>query len=238
METFKNNLSAKIVVPTLVGFATIITLLILYVSQVQEKHTLDSNVHHAEEIINQFKLLREYYTKNVVSVVKTQSKLKISFDHHQKSDTIPLPATMIHDLSKLLSQNKSGVQLKLYSAFPFPNRRDRQIDNFGQEAIKFFTSEPDGKFIRTEVVDGEEIVRVAIADKMVAPACVACHNTRPDTPKNDWKLNDVRGVLEVITPISTQIQQSRQLILQESLILIIGGMIIIGLLFLIVVRTT
>jgi len=48
-------------------------------------------------------------------------------------------------------------------------------------------------------------VRVAVADKMVAQACVNCHNSRPDTPKDDWKLNDVRGVLEIISPIGTQL---------------------------------
>ncbi len=36
---------------------------------------------------------------------------------------------------------------------------------------------------------------------MVSPVCVACHNFRPDTPKNDWKLGDVRGILEVTLPV-------------------------------------
>jgi class 3 adenylate cyclase len=28
-------------------------------------------------------------------------------------------------------------------------------------------------------------------------ACVACHNTHPDSPKRDWKVGDVRGIQEV-----------------------------------------
>ena len=35
---------------------------------------------------------------------------------------------------------------------------------------------------------GQEVVRVAIADKMMAQGCVNCHNARHDTPKHDWKL--------------------------------------------------
>jgi PAS domain S-box-containing protein len=37
---------------------------------------------------------------------------------------------------------------------------------------------------------------------MTSMACVNCHNTRSDTPKNDWKLNDVRGVFEVEMPLN------------------------------------
>lgn len=44
-----------------------------------------------------------------------------------------------------------------------------------------------------------------IADRMVAEACVICHNRHPQTPKNDWVLGDVRGVLEVNTQIDAQI---------------------------------
>ena len=28
-------------------------------------------------------------------------------------------------------------------------------------------------------------------------ACVACHNTHPESPKRDWKVGDVRGIQEV-----------------------------------------
>ena len=36
---------------------------------------------------------------------------------------------------------------------------------------------------------------------MVSESCVQCHNTHPDSPKKDWKLGDVRGVLEVVVPL-------------------------------------
>ncbi|MBI3706858.1 MAG: HAMP domain-containing protein [Proteobacteria bacterium] len=36
---------------------------------------------------------------------------------------------------------------------------------------------------------------------MVGEACVNCHNSRADSPKRDWKIGDVRGVLEVVADI-------------------------------------
>jgi methyl-accepting chemotaxis protein len=128
-------------------------------------------------------------------------------------DGIPLPATLIHDMSELLSK-KSGdnVKLKLYSEYPFPNRKDRKLDEFGKQALAAFAGDPSSVFVRQEKFEGMDVVRVAVADKMVAQACVNCHNSRPDTPKNDWKLNDVRGVLEVISPIGTQLANNSSML--------------------------
>ncbi len=33
------------------------------------------------------------------------------------------------------------------------------------------------------------------------PACVECHNTHPESPKTNWKVGDLRGVLEVTIPL-------------------------------------
>jgi hypothetical protein len=32
-------------------------------------------------------------------------------------------------------------------------------------------------------------------------SCVECHSTHPKSPKKDWQVGDVRGVLEIIRPL-------------------------------------
>ena len=44
---------------------------------------------------------------------------------------------------------------------------------------------------------------------MEGAGCVSCHNTHPDSPRIDWKLGDVRGVLEIIRPLDSIIAQTR-----------------------------
>ncbi|MCE9550277.1 MAG: hypothetical protein K8R50_04635 [Betaproteobacteria bacterium] len=39
--------------------------------------------------------------------------------------------------------------------------------------------------------------------------CISCHNARLDSPKHDWKVGDVRGVLEIIRPLDRVVAQSR-----------------------------
>jgi methyl-accepting chemotaxis protein len=181
--------------------------LIIYISTTSFNNTVASSKLNALSIIDQFKTLRAYYVKSVIKKVKANDTgLQISIDHKNMDDAIPLPATMIHDMSELLSgKGKDNIKLKLYSDFPFPNRKGRKLDSFGKSALAFFQATPDQPFVKEETLNGQSVVRVAVADKMIAKACVNCHNTRYDTPKNDWKLGDVRGVLEVISPIDTQL---------------------------------
>lgn len=155
---------------------------------------------NAEKAVNQFKVIRRYYTENVINKALKSRALKPTVTHKGKDGEIPLPATFIHDLSRLLTD--SGTTLRLYSPYPFPVRQTRVLDDFGSNAWEALNRNPEKSFIRSEIIEGRNIVRVAVADTMVSQVCVDCHNSRADTPKNDWKLNDLRGVLEIGTDVT------------------------------------
>jgi methyl-accepting chemotaxis protein len=223
---------------SIVGILAVsIVFLIVYISRASLENTVEASKLNAVSIIDQYKTLRGYYVKSVVKKVKgNDTGLKISYDHKTMKNGIPLPATLIHDMSELLGK-KSGenVKLKLYSPYPFPNRAGRTIDAFGQEAMNFFAKDPDSVFVKQEKLDGNDVVRVAVADKMIAQACVNCHNSRADTPKNDWKLNDVRGVLEVISPISSQLASNGSMLNKvigiSAFVVILVVMMVVGISF-------
>jgi len=79
----------------------------------------DQAVHAGRTIATQFQALREYYTENVVDKIVSEGTFKASSDHKGDAKSIPLPATMILDLSAMLV--KSNTAINLYSKFPFPN---------------------------------------------------------------------------------------------------------------------
>ena len=121
-------------------------------------------------IATQFKTLREYYTENVVDKILSDGTFRASSDHKGNAKTIPLPATMILDLSAMLA--KQNTAINLYSKFPFPNRENRPLDAFQQEAWDFLVRNPEETYFRQEMLDGRHVVRVAVADTMVVQACV------------------------------------------------------------------
>lgn len=201
------GLFGKMAVPIIALIAIIMLILVFFIPKQMSETVVDGVIENSQSTVDQFKTLRKYYTQNVVGKVLASGALKPDSDHRQHGDKIPLPATMIHDLSDLMKDK--GLILKLYSEYPFPNRANRRLDEFEQSAWKQLVQNPDNTVVEQFEENGRTLVRVAISDKMSAPACVSCHNTHPQTPKNDWKMGDVRGVLEVTTDITDQLAAGR-----------------------------
>lgn len=222
----------KRVLALVVVLNIIMTLIVVNILQSESKKTaISMAIDSAVDIIHQYKIVRGYYTKNVVAKVKANGGLNVTFAHKNIPNTIPLPATFIHELSQEYRNAGNNIQLNLYSAFPFPNRKDRVLDAFQEEAIRALNSNPKQIYSKTYFDADKGHVRVAIADTMTQNACVKCHNTHPDTPKNDWKLGDVRGVLEVDTNITKSLTYSKKMSNSIILIVLLNSILIVILLF-------
>ncbi len=220
MPILKRSIAWQLIVPVPLTILVVVIASFLLLPNYLADNSRQDARQSAQQTAQQFKLVRKYYTENVIRKVVQNKSLKPSFNHKTMPDGVPLPATLIHDMSDLLA--KSDTQIKLYSPYPFANRADRKLDAFQQAAWDHLQKNPQDLYVRSEMRDGREFVRVGISDTMVAQGCVNCHNSRPDTPKNDWKLGQLRGVLEVATAIDIQLARgeaiSRNVILSATVV--------------------
>jgi methyl-accepting chemotaxis protein len=223
---FRRSLAWRMILPIPLVVVIGIAVIWFVVPRVVVNIATDGAITASQQIAAQFKIIRTYYTENIVNKITKDGTFKPSIDHKNDSKAIPLPATMIHDLSGLLS--KQDTTLNLYSGYPFPNRKDRRLDAFQQRAWDYLSNNPKGFLSQNETRDGKNIVRVAVADTMVTQACVDCHNSTPGSPKRDWKLGDVRGVLEVTMVIDRQLTHGT--VLSTAIIISVGliGVLLIG----------
>lgn len=202
-QVVQKNIFKPIIAATIV----MIAILIYYIPHVSDKNLTDSIKTNSIQSVNQIKLTRAYYVDSVVKDIKKHApNIKFSYAHNGVDGVIPLPTTTIHDLSKIFSEN-TGVKYNLYSEYPFANRKDRVLTDFEKEAIKFTKQNPDGTYVKKDIIDGKPVLRVAVTDFMTDQACVSCHNDHPDRTweKGKWQLGDKRGVIEVITPLEKEI---------------------------------
>jgi len=197
-----------------------VVLMGLYLHGTLRQLVTKSATTQAVETVEQYRTLRSYYTENVVAKVKQSPGMKVSYAHKDQPQTVPLPATLIHDLSELSLKKGDGLYLRLYSAYPFPNRADRKLDQFAQDALHALEKDPTKPFSRVEELNGQETVRVAVADTMSSKSCVDCHNSHPQSPKKDWALGALRGVLEVGVPTRRQMAHATSASLESGAILI------------------
>jgi methyl-accepting chemotaxis protein len=199
----RHSVAWRLLLPLPVILLIAIALISLIVPRVVEDMAMNDAILANKQVADQYKTIRTYYTENVVSKVVKDRTFAADYDHKTNPKAIPLPATLLHDLSAQLQDKDTSINL--FSNYPFPGRRDRQLDDFQQQAWDQLVANPMAVFSRTELRDGRQTVRVAVADVMTKQTCIDCHNTDPRSPKTDWKLGDVRGVLEVRSVIDAQL---------------------------------
>ena len=100
----------------------------------------------------------------------------------------PLPALFLRETANRLQQRIPELSLFLGSTYPieasnhFKGAQLTHFDNIEKEQKpQFFIDESTGRHT------------AMFPDIASAPACVSCHNEHPDSPRKDWKLNDVMG---------------------------------------------
>jgi signal transduction histidine kinase len=138
---------------------------------------------------------RTVYTSEVVNRTDALG-IEATHDYLSNPETIPLPATLTKVLAERLG-SKGATQVQIYSDQPFPWRKKLQrLDTFQIKALKALKQNPLVPVVVFEGTGSKETVRYAVADTL-RPECVDCHNNHASSPKRDWKVGDVRGVLEI-----------------------------------------
>lgn len=162
----------------------------------------------ASSKIDALSSFRTLYAKEVVGKVKAYG-MQISHEFQGKKSTIPLPATLTKLLGHKMGSEKDGSEAFLYSGYPFPWRVQKGglNDSFRTNAWMFLTKNPTKTYSEISNASGRRVLRYARADIM-RKSCIGCHNSHPQTPKADWKIGDVRGVLEVQRPMEGAITEA------------------------------
>lgn len=211
-----------------------IAVIIWHTNRTQSSLVEAEALRSAEQLSNALTEFRTIYTSEVVERVRKQG-ITVTHDYEDREGAIPLPATMSLMLGKkigAIGAHESSIQSRLYSPFPFPWRRadGGLTDDFAEDAWEFLTKKPNTPFYRIEELGGVPVLRYATADLM-RPACVDCHNTHPDSPKTDWKIGELRGVLEIISPLGIPFAESRSNLIETALLMLLmtmTGLLIVG----------
>ena len=195
-------LQSQVVVMLLVLMLVGIAALVWNLSRLSSELVSSSTLRDAKRYSQALKEFRALYTSEVVSRLGTKG-IEVTHDYSKREGAIPLPATLTKILAAEIGKHEKGAWVRLYSDYPFPWRKaGGPKDDFEREALRFLRENPKEAFVSFEQIAGRSSLRYATADLM-RPACVECHNSHPDSPKTDWQIGDVRGVLEIVRPLAS-----------------------------------
>jgi hypothetical protein len=194
---------------------------------------MDEAVLSAKRLVLYVSSAREYYSEQIVDKLTHVSGIEITTSPYGNPHAIPQPITLLNDINKKISAYED-INIKLYSNFPFNNRPKRILDQFQKEALTALKINNSQPYFQEDTAPNGRIIRVAIADYMSVPACINCHNTHIDSPKKNWKLGELRGVMEVTIPIEDSLVNNERI--NNTILLafiLIFSTLALGILFLI-----
>ena len=174
----------------------IVFLIEMHVRETQAASALQ----HARDMSRALSIVRATYARDVIGRIVHNNNITVTHDFRGRKDAIPLPATLSIELADELSRSNGGTRYRLLSSYPFPWRADRNVRPIEKAALDRLGQSTEGSFDLRSKLSGQQTIIFAQPVKMTE-SCVQCHNAHPQSPKQDWRVGDVRGLQLVEVPL-------------------------------------
>ena len=144
---------------------------------------------------------RTVYTKFVVNRLVKQEKVIKASEQWTEDKALPLPAQMFRMGAEHAAESNANFTYGLLSQWPI-NQQHAPKTDVEKEGLQFIADNPDDAFYSEETLGGQTYFTAIYGDKAVAAACVDCHNEHPDSPRDDFVMNEVMGGVIIRIPLN------------------------------------
>jgi hypothetical protein len=138
---------------------------------------------------------RDVYTRHVVERMQTKG-IVVASENWEEKNTLPLPAQFLLESGRYNGKKGLGMQYRLISLWPI-NKRNIATNALESIGLGTILTQPDRPYTGITKVGNTRFYEAVYADLAVTQACIGCHNAHPDSPKRDFKLNDVMGAIVI-----------------------------------------
>jgi serine/threonine protein kinase len=205
--TRRYPLAASVFVAVLVGAAAGFVHLSSLTERLVNQTALDGA--HTEARL--LEACNQFYSDRI-NGLPPNSGVVVTHEYRTRPGSMPLPATMMIDLGDRISGTDPERSVRLYSAHPWPWRKDGGPKTpFEHQALavleqKARAGEPDLTWHEFGESHGRRLLRFA-KGQVMQESCVQCHNSHKDSPRRDWKVGDLVGVLGLVRPLDRDIER-------------------------------
>jgi len=143
---------------------------------------------------------RTVYAKEVVNRLQDQEKVIRASEHWKDDKALPLPAQFFRLGADLVAEKTETFSYALLSLWPI-NKQNGPTTDVEKKGLQQVVDHPKEPYYTNEELGGVTYFTAVYPDKAITAACVTCHNNHKDSPRNNFKLNDVMGGIVIRIPI-------------------------------------
>ncbi len=141
---------------------------------------------------------RAFYTHHVVERMEAMLLVTAS-ENWREERTLPLPAQFFKEASRNLEVRGNPFRYRLVSLWPLNPENAPHNDKERQALEQVIYS---NEVVEQEIErGGKSFYQIIYPDKAISRTCVDCHNTHEKSPKQNFKMNDIMGGLEILIPL-------------------------------------
>jgi serine/threonine protein kinase len=166
------------------------------------------------------KMLDEFwrhYSAEVDEYNAKQKQLQESTPFHRPPLSMTLPATMAIELGNRISQTTPGMEIRVFSRYPWPDRTDGgPQDEYESAALDWLeqysraSDHPPAEYSRF-IEDADRRLLIYFTARHMEQSCLSCHNDpEGKSPKKDWMVGDVVGVMKIKRPLDQEIRRTHE----------------------------
>jgi hypothetical protein len=134
---------------------------------------------------------RTIYARHIVNRLEKR-KVVPSIENWQGQKAIMLPAQFLLNTANIINKKKIGLKFKLISLFPI-NPDNSPVNEFERRGLETGEVHPIRPYSSYTRVGRKKAFKAIYPDRAVTKGCVNCHNNHPNSPKNNFKLDDIMG---------------------------------------------
>jgi serine/threonine protein kinase len=184
-----------------------------YLTQLSSYFVRETALDSARMEVDMLEVFNAYYSDALSRL--DSDFLEITHEYAIKHNALPLPATFTIEAGERLGERETGMQLRLYSDYPFRDRGG-PTDDFERKIIQILSTEVTQGVRGSETlehhqfvtIDGQQYLKYA-RGQIMKQSCLNCHNTHAQSTKKDWKEGDLAGVLLLTRPLDRDILRTQ-----------------------------
>ena len=206
-------LAVSVLVAVLVGS----TAGLWYLSSLSEYFVRQTALESARRETKMLDEVWKFYSEEISDIDPKTSNVVITENYRTVHPALPLPATFAIDLGERISRRSPGMEVRIFSRYPWPGRKaGGPQDDFDRAALAWLeehakpNDDPPCEY--SEFISEADRRRLLYyTARHMEKSCIGCHN-HPDSrsPKKDWKEGEVVGVLKIVRPLDREIANTQE----------------------------
>ncbi|MCI5167267.1 MAG: DUF3365 domain-containing protein [Candidatus Electrothrix sp. GM3_4] len=144
---------------------------------------------------------RTTYATLIVNRLSNEEEVIEASEHWQDEQALLLPAQMFRATAELVQkENDLDFSYSLLSLWPINSKNNAKTD-VEKKGLQYVVDNQGKNFYGEETLGDDKYFTAVYPDVAVSKACISCHNDHKDSPKKDFKLNDVMGGIVIRIPV-------------------------------------